>query len=79
MVIVLVRSVSVVVLTGEWKIPGENQVNNLLFGIKKSSGMICDRTWAYGITDRLRYGSMATLVKLWDMGNRECLHFRRLL
>jgi hypothetical protein len=76
---VLVRSVSVEVLSGEWKIPGENQVNNLLFGIKKSSGMICDRTWAYGISDRLRHGSRATVVKLWDMGNRECLRFRRLL
>jgi len=74
----LVRSVSVVVLSGEWKVPGDNRVNNLLFGIKNASGMIRNRTWAYGITDRLRHGSRATVVKLWDMGNRQCLHFRRL-
>jgi len=53
-VIVWVRSVSVSVLLGEWKLPGEKKVIFLLFGIKKSSGMICDRTWAYGITYRLR-------------------------
>jgi len=39
-VIVLVRSVSVMVLSGEWKLPGEEKVIFLLFGIKNAIGMI---------------------------------------
>jgi len=66
-------------MAGEWKVPGEKQVRCLLFGIKNAYGMICARTWASAVTDRLRHGSRATVVKWWDMDNRECLHLSRLL
>ena len=38
-----------------------------------SDGMIRVRTRASFVTDRLRHGK-ATVVKLCDMGNRQCLH-----
>jgi len=43
-VIVLVSSVRVRVLLGEWKFPGEKKVIFLLFGIKNASGMLRART-----------------------------------
>jgi len=41
---VFVRSVSVRVLTGECKVPGENKVKCLLFGMKNAKGIIRART-----------------------------------
>jgi hypothetical protein len=60
---VLVRSVSVRVLTGEWNVPKQNHKYCKILRSRLLNEMISARTRASAVTDRLRYGK----------GNRECV------
>jgi len=71
-------SVSVRILTGEWEGPGGNQQSARLGVSLIANWMIRARTQAPALHDRLRYGR-ATVVKLCDVGNKQCLHLSSLL